>query len=277
LAQNPGMAIETARQAAIAKYLAPVGFDSAYIDRVRQLGGNGFAETNTLTSTGLEFELNYNPTKYWTLKVTAAQQKAVDSQLSQFMNQFFAKNLGYLQNITNPLDGTNWWTTNLGTGSTASPSTWYLANISSPLALASANAGKPRPQTREWSYAGTTNIHLSGITQRPWLKQLSFGGTVRWEDKASVGYYGITDSDGVIRSYDPNRPIFDKARYYVDLLAQYDLRFFNNRIRTHLQLNIRNVFENGRLQPIAYNPDGQAWNYRIVDPREFVLTCTFDL
>ena len=38
------LAVETARQAAIAKYLAPAGIDSATIDRVRQLGGNGFAE-----------------------------------------------------------------------------------------------------------------------------------------------------------------------------------------------------------------------------------------
>jgi hypothetical protein len=47
-------------------------------------------------------------------------------------------------------------------------------------------------------------------------------------------------------------------------------------VRTRLQLNITNVLENGRLQPIAYNPDGQAWNYRIIDPRQFILSVTFD-
>ena len=24
-------------------------------------------------------------------------------------------------------------------------------------------------------------------------------------------------------------------------------------------------------------PDGTAWNYRIIDPRQFILTATFDL
>jgi hypothetical protein len=27
---------------------------------------------------------------------------------------------------------------------------------------------------------------------------------------------------------------------------------------------------------IAYNPDGQAWNYRIIDPRQFILTASFE-
>jgi hypothetical protein len=276
LAQNPGMDVEAARQAAITKYLAPVGIDSATIDRVRQLGGNGFAEINTVTSTGLEFELVYNPTSYWTMKATAAQQKAIDSQLSQFMNQFFTTNLAYLQGIKDPITGGNWWTTTIGTSTTGAPYTWYLANISSTLSQSSANAGKPRQQTREWSFSGTTNFRLSGITENKWLKQLSVGGTVSWMDKAAVGYYGITDSDGVIRSYDRTRPIYDKARYTVDLLASYNLRLLN-KVRTRLQLNVRNVLEDGRLQPIAYNPDGQAWNYRIIDPRQFILTATFDL
>jgi hypothetical protein len=276
LAKNPGMDIEVARQAAIKQYLAPVGFDSATIDRVRQLGGNGFAEINTVTSTGLEFELVYNPTSYWTMKATAAQQKAIDSQLSQFMNQFFAKNLGYLQGITDPITGGNWWTTTIGTSTTGAPYTWYLANISSTLSQSSANAGKPRQQTREWSFSGTTNFRLSGITENKWLKQLAVGGTVGWMDKAAVGYYGITDADGVIRSYNRNRPIYDKARYTVDLFASYNLRLFN-KVRARLQLNIKNVLEDGRLQPIAYNPDGQAWNYRIIDPRQFILSATFDL
>jgi hypothetical protein len=276
LARNPGMDVEAARQAAIKQYLGPVGIDSATIDRVRQLGGSGFAEINTVTSTGLEFELVYNPTSYWTMKATAAQQKAVDSQLSQFMNQFFTKNLTYLQGIKDPITGGNWWTTTIGTSTTGAPYTWYIANISSTLSQSSANAGKPRQQTREWSFSGSTNFRLSGITENKWLKQLAVGGAVHWMDKAAVGYYGITDPDGVIRSYDRTKPIYDKARYTVDLLASYNLRLFN-KVRTRFQLNVTNVLEDGRLQPIAYNPDGQAWNYRIIDPRQFILSATFDL
>jgi hypothetical protein len=35
--------------------------------------------------------------------------------------------------------------------------------------------------------------------------------------------------------------------------------------------------EGGRLQPIKANPDGRANAYRIVDPRQFIVSATFDL
>jgi hypothetical protein len=37
------------------------------------------------------------------------------------------------------------------------------------------------------------------------------------------------------------------------------------------------VFENGRLQPVAANPDGSIYAWRIVDPRKFIFTVGFDL
>jgi hypothetical protein len=60
-------------------------------------------------------------------------------------------------------------------------------------------------------------------------------------------------------------------------MTAYDLRFMQNRIRARVQLNVRNVFEDGRLQPIAVNPDGSPWAFRIIDPRQFILSCTFSL
>jgi hypothetical protein len=52
---------------------------------------------------------------------------------------------------------------------------------------------------------------------------------------------------------------------------------FKDTIRARLQLNVRNVFENGRLQPVAYNPDGTPFAFRIIDPRQFILSANFDL
>jgi hypothetical protein len=44
-----------------------------------------------------------------------------------------------------------------------------------------------------------------------------------------------------------------------------------------VQLNVKNVQEGGRLQPIRAFPDGTPNSYRIVEPRLFILTATFDL
>jgi hypothetical protein len=43
------------------------------------------------------------------------------------------------------------------------------------------------------------------------------------------------------------------------------------------QLNVRDLTEGGHLQPIAAYPDGTINTYRIVDPRQFILSATFDL
>lgn len=47
-------------------------------------------------------------------------------------------------------------------------------------------------------------------------------------------------------------------------------------IRAKIQLNVNNMFENGGLRAAAVNTDGQVYNWRIINPRQFVLTATFD-
>jgi hypothetical protein len=41
------------------------------------------------------------------------------------------------------------------------------------------------------------------------------------------------------------------------------------------QPNARNVTDTGSLSGVAVNPDGQYWQYRIIDARQFVFTTTF--
>lgn len=288
--QNPNWTFEQARTEAVRQYLAPAGMTEEFIAEVRQIGGSRLAEVNKVTSKGLEIELNYNPTRYWTIKLAGAQQEAIDSELSPNFQKFMDKHVPYWEsiqvpNIIDPNTGTpvagagsDWWNTAYASGAAGQARGFYESLILAPFKLAMANAGKPRPQTREWRFNATTNFRLSAITDHKHFKNMSVGGAIRWEDKAVVGYFGGEPStDGAVREYDPNRPIYDKARTYIDLMATYDLRLFGDKVRTRLQLNVRNAFEGGRLQAISYNPDGQAWNYRIIDPRQFILTATFDL
>jgi hypothetical protein len=64
---------------------------------------------------------------------------------------------------------------------------------------------------------------------------------------------------------------------YGDLFVAYRTRLFADRVNATFQLNVRNLQESGRLQPISAYPDGTPNGYRIVDPRQFILTATFDL
>ena len=78
-------------------------------------------------------------------------------------------------------------------------------------------------------------------------------------------------------NYHQREDRFDEAaRAYVDLFTSYRFKVWG-RANATLQLNVRNVQENGRLQPVSAFPDGTPNAFRIVDPRQFILSATFDL
>ena len=73
------------------------------------------------------------------------------------------------------------------------------------------------------------------------------------------------------------RRIYDKARAYFDLGWNYSSKIWRDKINLRVQLNVRNVFEDGRLQPVGALPNGVPHSFRIIDPRTFILTTTFSL
>lgn len=255
-----------------AEVIRQIGVDTAYI---QSHYGKTHGDNSVATSRGKEIEITYNPSRFWTLKSTITQARPLNGSMSQELQDYIDTRLQVWTTIKGPATGATWWTTPI---SGTTPQSWYVGNVLGPIKLAVATQGKPRMQTREWRYNLVTNYRLAGLTENRWLKNLEVGGALRWEDRAIIGYYGAApDTDGIVRYYDPNRPVWDKARNYIDLLARYNLRLFGDRVRCRLQFNVRNVFEKGRLQAVGVNPDGTPYAFRIVDPRQFILSANFDL
>ena len=248
------------------------------VDFINSTSGKIISDVNDAESHGWELELQLNPNKYWTLRATANQQVAIDSNVSLFIQEYLNQRLPLWQTIRAP-DGTLWWTTFVGSGSTDSPQTYYTANVEQPLNLAITTQGKRKPQTREYRTAIITKYQLAGLGfKNSILKNMAIGGTMRWASKGAIGYLAAPpDPDGVIRRLDRNRPFFDKAEANFDALVQYSTKLYHNKVRAMFQLNVLNLTEGGRLKGVAVNPDGQYWQYRIVEPRQFVLTASFDL
>ncbi len=257
----------------IAQTIKDTGADPVFI---ASHYGKTHGDHSDAVSRGKEIEIAFNPTNYWTMKGTVTQTLAFNGRLAAEVQEYITSRLQTWTTIKGPASGTLWWTNTQNSSTT--PSTFYTANVLAPLSLIVATQGKQKTQTREYRFNVLTNVRLSGLTENRWLKNVSVGGAVRWEGKASVGYYGASpEPDGVVRTYDANHPIWDKARYYVDFNSSYNLRLFKDKIRARLQLNVRNVFENGRLQPVAYNPDGNPFAFRMIDPRQFIFSANFDL
>ena len=248
-------------------------------DFINSAAGKAIADASDATSKGWELELQFNPTRYWTMKVSGNQQEAIDSNISLFIQKYINQRLPIWTTIRAP-DGSLWWDTVQGSNGT--PHAYYTLNIQTPLNLAITTQGKSKPQTRKYTFNYITNYQLAGlhglVDSHPWLKNFSVGGSYRWASAAAIGYRGgLPDADGVLRSLDATKPVYDKARGSLNTLLTYRTKLFHNRIGTRFQLNVNNVFENGRLQPVAVNPDGTPWNFRIIDPRQFIFSTSFDL
>ena len=245
-------------------------------DFIRSHINKSHGDASNSYSTGKEVEVVYNPTNFWRIKFTGSQSNPLNGILSPAVQTYIDARMPTWMSVKDPVSGLPWWT-NPGANGTI-PRDFYINNVLANLKLAVALQGKRRSQTREYHASFLTNYQLAGITENRWLKALSVGGSLRWEDKASIGFGGAKpDADGIVREFDPNKPYWDKARYFLDLSASYKLKLFKDKVGCRLQLNVNDVLEEGRLQKIAVNPDGRAWAFRIVDPRRFILSATFDL
>ncbi len=251
--------------------------DAAYFSRTesRDEQNELVSETQDVTAKGLELEAHWNPTPFWTTKFNVTRQESIDSKLAPAVTRWIQERLPVWQSIVDPEINRPWWTERYN-GSN-SPAQFFAASVKIPYDLAVANQGKTRPQIRKYRFNFSTSYRLAGLgSDREWIKRLTVGGALRWEDKGAIGYRGVEQLPAIITALDPTRPIYDQAHAYVDLFTSYRLKV-SNRINTTLQLNVRNVQENGRLQPISAFPDGTPNAYRIVDPRQFILSASFDL
>ena len=252
------------------------GIDPAFL---RSHINSTHADNSDAVSHGKEVEIVYNPTNYWTMKATLSETKAFNGSMSSAAAAYIAQRWETWTTIKDPVTGDLWWTSK--GDNNAVPFDWFTNNVNANLALANALAGKQRTQTRQYHANFLTNYKLAGLTDNRWWKNLDVGGAVCWESKGSIGYLGAEPTTvnkvTAIRDYDPNSPVWDKAHYRFDFSVGYNLKLFRDKVSCRLQLNVINAFEDGRLQPIAVNPDGTPWAFRIIDPRQFVFSATFDL
>ena len=239
--------------------------------------------TTDVSSQGFEFEASYNPTRNWRMKFTGSQTRARDDQVSPDIYNWWQQRLPIWENTHSdivPGDGKGpvWWT-NIPAGQRSdTPQTRWLNEQWAAYWAASTNAGRPRTQIREFHFAGISNYDFTEGK----LKNFNVGGAVRWESKASIGYKAAAPEtsgvyQGAVLFLDTNKPVWDPARFYVDLSAGYRFKLFGDKVRGKAQLNIQNVLEGGRLQAVGVNPDGNGYAFRIIDPRKFILSTSFDL
>jgi hypothetical protein len=144
---------------------------------------------------------------------------------------------------------------------------------------AKATEGQLVAGQRKYNFSALTNY----VFERGPLKGWSVGGAQRYASKAIIGYYGKAtglnkDNKGkpVLDVPDITQPIYDDPEWHTDLWIAYTRKIFNDKVRMKIQLNVADVFQSGELKPVAVDYKGEYTGYRIMDPRTFILTATFD-
>ncbi len=244
------------------------------IDYVRPFE-NGVSAADDNLAKGTEIEFNYNPTKTWTMKLNVARQQSIGANIAPELTTWIKERTAVWASIIDPTIGRPWYTEPYNNA--ASAKQFFDGNVAAPLKLYQALEGKSKPQIRQYRANFSSNFRLAGITEQKILKRFNVGGAVRWEDKGAIGFYSVEQPPVIATTLDGTRPVYDKGRCYVDALVGYRTPFFSNKIMATIQLNVRNVNEGGRLQAISATPDGKTSAYRIIDPRLFILSATFDL
>lgn len=254
-------ATEAQIQAAMYEFAQlPAGF----WDKIR--APNTVLDVNNQLSKGMELELNYNPTRNFRFRLTAAQTKAIDLSLVDATQAFINARLPVWTTIKDDT-GQFWWnqaTQNINQ---------YNSQVVTNLLRMRANLGKPRTQNKEWTWNTLATYQFT----RGKLNGLTIGSTIRWADKSSIGYQGIFGADGVVRELDYDKPVYDPARASYDFMVRYNLRIFGEKVRARVQLNCKDAFANRGLRATSWQPEGYPATFRILDGRQWILTTTFDL
>lgn len=268
--------------------------------------GANIQPTESNLSKGKELQLTYNPTRSWTMKLSVGQQKASYSKSVGEISEWLAYRMPQWQALkANDLkpeyiksDGTvlrlqSYWTgtgfssdasstaTGPTTAGTGTPEQTFGSIVTPEFYRLRGLENTNTPNMREWSASYLTSYNFA----QGRLKGVAVGGSVRWASNAVAGYYGLIDPttyshpSPVLSSIaypDLKRPIYTPAETNVDLWISYR-RKLTEKVDMKIQLNVRDVTENGRLLPTQFNPDGSVAGYRIVDPRTWFVTTTFEL
>jgi hypothetical protein len=283
-------------------------------------GNNTYAAVMDAQAKGHELEINYNPTKNWTISASVTKTTAINTAVGSAVDDYIAQRMPVwttledprftqttqtVNGVTTPYatgpvalpTGTTghllWWnilgtpfSTVAGYNATNSAATNFAGNVDAPMAVFRALIGRPLPQQREYSAKFNTRYNLAGFSDNKILKNMTVGGSLRWSSKGSIGFYGLgydpakdlTLAANKILQLDTNRSIYAPAETYVDLFVNYRTKLFRDKVRATFQLNVQNVQESGGgLQTTGAFFDGKPSTYRIVDPRQFILSASFDL
>jgi hypothetical protein len=194
-----------------------------------------FADTLDSKSKGLELELTANPTPNWRLSWSVSQHLSTVSAARKTAIGYYTTHLPTWQRYVD------------SAGTIVAPlSTVYIQADMRGLRLAdmlkaiangfdetNAEVGGQRYGNREWS----SNLVSRYTFREGGLKGWNVGGSVRWRDKALVGY-ALNPATGF---RNPARPFFERDTWTMDAFVGHTRKIFRNSVTWDSNLRVRDL------------------------------------
>lgn len=233
-------------------------------------GDARIAETSDQVSKGVEVEIIYNPTKDWRIMANVSKGEATQSNIAPGLTRWVEEVLPVWQ-------AAPWFngaaTYDAGWGFSGNLQGYFNNfNTARNLATYKAFEGQTVQELREWHANLISNYEFHDGPVKGW----NFGGAVRWESEAAIGYPGVFDQGGQLVGLDLGKAYTDGADIHLDLWVGYRRKILHDKVDWSLQLNVRDVTEKNGLKPIAANGDGTPSQFRIVFGPSWYLTSTFN-
>lgn len=293
---NPTWSVDQVR----AEVAEIMGMSVEVQDALEKAGDLGMlAAIQDVVAEGDELEIYFNPSRYWTMSASVTKTESINQNAGSTIEEWIEQRMPIWESVEDPrftpaddptgtiptgATGHLLWRyirgsafTQYGYNNNNSAATNFVTFVEGPLAVFRQLEGRPRPQMAKYAAKFSTKYDLSGLTDHSVFRNMSVGGSLRWDDKRAIGFLGLQSLPERITQLDPNKPVFSSSQTYLDLFVAYRTRLFDDKVRASFQLNVKNALEDGgRLQVTQVFPDGSPLAYRIIDPRTFILSASFE-
>ncbi|HTL68686.1 MAG TPA: TonB-dependent receptor plug domain-containing protein [Lacunisphaera sp.] len=233
---------------------------------------SGTTATVRSLSQGMEYELDFQPTKNWAVTANVSHDTSkfnnVAENFKAIVNRIEGQmegapgQMNYIGNFGLP--GVFW-----GPGAPVSIRALWNQYFYSPWKLILAQENTNLPEVRPWRLNVVTNYTFDGA-----LKGWNAGGGYRWEDKIAIGYPVYHDTVTDADTFDVKHPYWGPKEAHLDLWVGYQRRL-RPWLDWRIQLNVRDAGKRPSLVPISSQPDGSYSAMRILDGQEFRVTTSF--
>jgi iron complex outermembrane recepter protein len=248
----------------------PAGIADVAADGYDPVGrGDVYRSVEDKIGRGIDVTLVARLTKNWDMRLALGRQQTRVFNKGADFTAWVNRRLPVWQNF----GGLGWDNVTISTTDPRTVHEYYTQQVLSDITTNQLRNNLPRYRQREWRASLFTDYNFSEGR----LKGLNFGGGVRWTDSAMIGFEQRPFPTGG-NGDDVTKPIFGDAQTFVDLLAGYGSRakiFGGHPINWRVQVNVRNLLEPKKYEPVRSSWTGSVLEWARVEPRSVTMNVTF--